>query len=49
MKEIKFYEQPVYVWECPKCGHFNEDTEDPEYMDTVVCDECHNEFKPIPE
>lgn len=49
MKEAKYHEAPRWVWECPECDNWHEESEDPAYMDTVVCEECETEFKPVPE
>ena len=45
-KKVKVYETTVYVWECPSCGHFNEDGEDPDYQEEVTCEDCCKDFIP---
>ena len=34
-----------YVWECPNCGHYNEDVENPAYATSVICSECTERFE----
>lgn len=38
---VKVKKVEAYMWECPKCGHFN--VQDKE--NKVTCDECLREFK----
>ncbi len=44
MEKIDWYTIERYAWEC-SCGQFNEEDEDPTYMETFVCEECGKEFK----
>ncbi len=37
-------EEIRYVWECPKCQHFNEGTDDPDYEEMFHCEECAESF-----
>jgi hypothetical protein len=46
MEEVSYYEITNYGWECP-CGQFNEEQDDPMYLESVVCEECGKEFKPV--
>ena len=46
MKKAKYHECVRYCWDCPECDHYNEDTEDPAYQETVFCEECGQEFEP---
>lgn len=40
---IKYYEIPKWGWECP-CGEFNEVDDNPEYIATMVCEDCGEEY-----
>jgi len=42
-KKAEIWEELVYRWSCPGCGEFNEDDCEPD--DTVVCDNCGEEFE----
>ena len=46
MEKVEVHECIRYCWECPGCGHFNEDTEDPDYQEEVTCEECSKDFEP---
>jgi rubrerythrin len=48
METVKFYEETIYVWTCPKCGHYHEPQDPPDNEETVFCEnmECDGEFKP---
>ena len=37
---VKVYRLEMWGWECPYCGHYNETCDDPNYLDSLVCDEC---------
>lgn len=47
MKEVEYHEIERWGWECPVCYGWNEEEEDPDYTDTVVCQDCEEEFIPI--
>ena len=52
MKQVKvcdFSQETIYVIECPECGCFIESSEDPEYTDSVCCDECYSVFEIVNE
>lgn len=40
----KYVKIPVWVWDCPVCGHSNEEREDP-FEDQLVCEACGAEFE----
>ena len=50
MKEVTYYEVIEWDWKCPECGCFNEEVpiNNLKYMDTVICNKCKAEFKPVP-
>ena len=43
MKRSDVVEETIYCWECPKCGNFNEMSEDPSNNYELCCDECDHE------
>jgi len=47
MEEVKYYTIESYGWDCPKCGEYNEDSEDPSYLRMVACCKCGELFKPV--
>ncbi len=42
MKRSEIGEETRYVWECPKCGEFNEECEDPVYEESYMCEYCEH-------
>jgi hypothetical protein len=46
MEEAKYYELERWGWDC-SCGHWNEAEDDPNYMDTIECEKCNKECKPV--
>lgn len=44
MKKVYVDESIVYTWECPECGHFNEDCNEPDVDDEVWCSGCRETF-----
>jgi uncharacterized CHY-type Zn-finger protein len=46
METVKYHILERWGWECPKCGHWNEEDENPEYTDTLMCEYCQGEFEP---
>lgn len=49
IKRSEITEETRYVWECPKCGYYNETPDDPNYEESVFCEneECSTDFKLI--
>jgi rRNA maturation endonuclease Nob1 len=45
IKREEITEEVRYVWECPKCSHFNEGCDDPDYMDEIMCEECGEDLE----
>ena len=54
MDEVEYSELDYWIWECPKCGHWNETQDDPSYQETVFCEggsgrnTCGEEYIPVP-
>lgn len=40
-------ENTIYSWECPNCGHYNDDFENPNIKDLLCCEGCLSEVKVI--
>ena len=47
MEEVTYEELDRWGWEC-SCKYWNELEDDPNYMDTVICDNCFKEYIPVP-
>ena len=47
MKEVEIAPLDRWGWECPNCKHWNEEEEDPDYQDSLICFDCSEEYKPI--
>lgn len=49
MPEAVYHMIDHWAWECPDCGNWNEEEEDPWYQDTVICQnpECGHQFTPV--
>lgn len=45
MKRSEIGEEIRYVWDCPKCGHFNEQDGDPDDYGCVICEGCGEGFE----
>ena len=37
-------ELDYWGWECSECQHWNETQDNPDYEDSVCCEECQSEF-----
>jgi len=50
MKEVEYHNLDRWGWQCPVCQHWNEEEDDPEYQETVFCQDpkCKGEFLPVP-
>ena len=50
VKEVEYSEIERWGWECPVCGQWNEEEDDPSYQETVLCQnpKCNGEFIPVP-
>lgn len=46
MEIAKYNEITRWGWDCPNCGHWNEEDDDPGYQDVIICEECGNKFEP---
>jgi len=46
IKEVEI--RNVWGWDCPECGRWNEEVDGPNYQGRVVCEECFEEFTPVP-
>jgi len=44
MKKVNYYRLERWGWECP-CGQFNETEEDPSYEESLICEDCGEEFE----
>jgi uncharacterized protein YbaR (Trm112 family) len=44
IKREDISEETRYVWECPKCQHFNESCDDPNYEESMWCEDCNESF-----
>lgn len=40
MKRSEISEEIRYIWDCPKCGYSNEQSENPDYRGDVICESC---------
>lgn len=43
MKRSDIFQEIRYCWECPVCGDFNEECDEPDYEYSYVCDGCAHE------
>jgi hypothetical protein len=46
MKTVEVNPVDRWGWECPKCKDWNETEDDPNYQDTIYCEQCGGEFEP---
>ena len=46
MEKVKVEPLDRWGFECPKCSGWTELDDDPNYQDSVVCDDCGAEFEP---
>lgn len=44
IKRSEISEELYWSFECPKCKSCSDIYEDPDYEETVVCENCHVEF-----
>ena len=48
MEEVEYYEIERWGWECPKCGCWNEEDDDPAYKSEIECNSgCGEKFIPV--
>lgn len=41
MQKVKLIKQTSWVWDCPSCEHLNDEYEDPDDLEIVRCEACH--------
>ena len=46
MKKVSFYPIERWGWECPECGSWHEEEDDPGDQDILICESCGEEFEP---
>jgi transcription elongation factor Elf1 len=45
VKLSEIWEETVYRFECPKCENISETEQDPDYIESVCCEHCGEEFQ----
>ena len=47
MESVEYHQLDRWYFECPGCGDFNELDDDPAYQESIECENCREEYKPI--
>ena len=43
MENVTAHEETIFAWNCPKCGDYNSEDEDPQGQ-YVICEGCNETF-----
>ena len=46
MEKVEVNPLDRWGWECPNCKGWNEEEEDPDYQESLTCEDCLKEFEP---